>query len=381
MWAAVRDHYCFFDEKATDWDRVRDEHRPRAQAAADERALIVVLEQALDQLYDPHTHLGVNLSTSWRLAAHDVWAEWKGDAAVVTAVRRGSVADREHVRPGDVIVTIDGQLPRAAADARMPTTLRVPDPEARGWALRSALSGRHDRDRVWELRDPKGETRTVTLAADAERRDPVPAVNWRRIRADIGYVRVADFGPENAIAAFDRALDDLRDTRALLIDVRDNPGGDTAVARPIMGRFVTERLPYAKMARREGEGLGSQWVEHVDPRGWTYRGGVVVLVDRFSVSMAEGFAMGMDGMGRATVVGTRMAGLGAGLFRAHLEHIDADVQLSAEPVYHVDGTPRWKLVPKVLVEQPWDHLDPILDAGLKLAEQMVADGAPSSLEP
>ena len=100
-------------------------------------------------------------------------------------------------------------------------------------------------------------------------------------------------------------------------------GGDTAIAVPILGRFLREKRQYAWMARRDGDRLGRRWAEFVEPRGpWTYEAKVVVAVDRFSVSMAEGFAMAMDGMKRGTVVGTRMAGLGAAI-----DQVEQDIPL------------------------------------------------------
>lgn len=50
----------------------------------------------------------------------------------------------------------------------------------------------------------------------------------------------------------------------------------------------------------DGPGLGPRRPEFDDARGrWTYSAPVVVLVDRFSVSMAEGLAMALSGLGRA----------------------------------------------------------------------------------
>lgn len=64
LWAYVRDNYAYFHRKATDWDRVRILYRPRAEAAATRRELLAVLEEVMEELYDPHAHLGVNSASS-----------------------------------------------------------------------------------------------------------------------------------------------------------------------------------------------------------------------------------------------------------------------------------------------------------------------------
>ncbi|HBI19801.1 MAG TPA: peptidase S41, partial [Brevundimonas sp.] len=130
----------------------------------------------------------------------------------------------------------------------------------------------------------------------------------------------------------------------------DNGGGDTAVARPIMGRFITETKPYARMRRREGRGLSDFWTETVEPRGpFTYTRPVVVLTNHWSGSMAEGFPMGMRGLGRATIVGTPMMGLGAAVFPITLDRTGLKAQYSAEPVYDMQNRPRWLMQPDIVV--------------------------------
>ncbi len=135
-------------------------------------------------------------------------------------------------------------------------------------------------------------------------------VSWQLLPENVGVIFIRSFASSEAVTLFDAALSELQTTDALIIDVRNNGGGDTSVARPIMGRFINVASTYVRMAKREGAALGEQWDELVEPRGpWTYEKPVVVAVDRFSVSMAEGFAIGMHGLGRAEVVGTRMAGV------------------------------------------------------------------------
>lgn len=57
LWDHVGAAYAYLDKKATDWNRVREIHRPRAGDAATREELIHVLEETLDELYDFHAHL------------------------------------------------------------------------------------------------------------------------------------------------------------------------------------------------------------------------------------------------------------------------------------------------------------------------------------
>ncbi len=86
--------------------------------------------------------------------------------------------------------------------------------------------------------------------------------------------------------------------------------------------------------------------------------------------MAEGFPMGMRGIGRARIVGTRMMRLGAAVFPLRLDRSGIELQYSAEPVYDVQDRPRWLLEPDVTVPDGGD----ILTAGLAEARRMIAAG-------
>ena len=343
----VRDSYAGFEGLASDWDAVVAELAPRARAASERATFVHVLEDALAQLYDGHSMLGTNVADSWRPVPANAWVERRDGRWLVTCVQRGSDAERAGVRPGDELLAVDGEALEARSAARRPRHLVRPEPRAEAWAVASAVAGRHDSRGEFRVRRAGEEL--VLVPRSGERAGA--EVEWRWLADGVGYVRIASFASERIVAQVDQVLAELRPARALVIDVRSNAGGDTAVARPILGRFVRERVQYAWMARREGAGLGPRWPEFIEPRGpWTYEVPVAVLVDRFSVSMAEGFAMALQGLGRAKLVGTPMGQLGAAVTRLRLPHSRIPVQLSTEPVYTLDGRPRDEVVPDVVVD-------------------------------
>ena len=193
----------------------------------------------------------------------------------------------------------------------------------------------------------------------------------------IGYVRLNDsLGDDATVQAFDRALDDLRDTRALILDLRNTPsGGNSSVARGILGRFVTREMPYQRHVLPSEErdtGIRRSWLELVSPRGSVaYRRPVAVLVGHWTGSMGEGLAIGFDATRSGTVVGTQMAGLLGATDHIVLPHTGIGMNLPTERLYHVNGTPREAYRPAVLVDvtQPSPHGDPLVAAALRVLAQ------------
>ncbi len=365
MWETLRDRYCFFGEKATDWDKVRRIYRPRAIAAPSWNDFAHVLRAALGELYDPHTSVRSGPNGIPRMPPFDLLVERSADGLRVTNVAPDSGASAAGLAIGDLVTAIDGVPVGDAITAAALTCLSRPDPAADRFAINAVVAGKRAMARQFTVAG-KGEVALPIL-----QRDEPPAIAHRRLETGAGWIAIRSFGDYAATAAFDAALAELRDAPALIIDVRGNGGGDTAVARPIMGRFIATRAPYALMRRRAGRGLSAPWTEWVEPRGpFTYDRPVVVLCDRWSASMAEGFPMGMRGLGRARIVGTPMMQLGAAVFPLRLDRTGFELQYSAEPVYDVQDRPRWLLEPDVLVPDG----DDILPAGLAEARRMVAVG-------
>lgn len=336
-----------------DWPAVRDLYRPEALAAPSRRAFIGVLERALDELADAHAHLGTNTPDSPRLvpSGADVWAYWIDGRAVVTSVRAGSQADVAGLRRGAEIVTVDGRPVRAATEVRLPQTRRSGDDRADDWALRAALAGVHSAPvRLGVVQG--GVARDISFTA-GETRLPEGLLTTE-IRSDgIGVVRILNsLGDEHLVAAWDSALVTLRDTRGLILDLRDTPGGgNTVVARGIMGRLVSTEAPYQRHERpseaRE-TGVEHAWMEIVSPRSpFTYTAPVAVAVGRWTASMGEGIAIGLDGMCRASVAGTPMAGLLGALGEIRLPNTGINVRIPTERLTHVDGTPREQFSPSL----------------------------------
>lgn len=367
----IAEDYAYPESPET-WALVGERYLSQADTVTTRSGLVDLLERLLEELHDFHAHLTTNTARSaWLVpSGADLWAEWRGARAFIAAVRPGSRAERAGLDEGMEIVSVDGLAVRDAVAAR----LRGADttPRALEWGLVAALAGNRDRRRTISARSEAGHTIDAEMASGPVDPRDVALLASRRLATGIGYIRIANsLGEYALIAAFDSALASLADADALVIDLRDTPGGgNSTVARGIMGRFVQTEMPYQKHsipAEERLHGVRRNWLELVSPRPPIYRGRVVVLVDRWTGSMGEGIAIGMDAMKRATVVGTSMAGLLGATYHYSLPGSRFGVNLPVERLYHVDGRPREEYRPAVEVQlERSTDADPILDAALRL---------------
>lgn len=130
---------------------------------------------------------------------------------------------------------------------------------------------------------------------------------------EIGYVHLGAFRyPTTTAAALDAAVASFDDARAVVVDVRQNGGGDDDVARAVAGRFADARRPYMTVAERApgADAMGAPVPWHVEPMGPSqYDGPVVVLTNDRTVSAAETFVLAMRALPHVLVVGDATAGV------------------------------------------------------------------------
>ena len=146
--------YAYFDEKATRWKDIPALYAADLRAVTSRDEFIALLERVLDELYDPHAQLTVNLARSPRLvpSGTDLWAEWTTSGATITQVRDHSDAARAGLRPGTVVVGFCGVPIADAVEARMGRSYPHSIAADKDWALRAVLAGRHDSPRRIEIR-------------------------------------------------------------------------------------------------------------------------------------------------------------------------------------------------------------------------------------
>jgi carboxyl-terminal processing protease len=350
-------NYAYFDTKATHWSDVSSLYATDLRGVKSRDEFVALLEKVVDEIYDPHAQLNTNLPRSFRLvpSGTDLWAEWQGGNAIITQVRDRSDAQRAGIRSGEIVISIDGVPIADAVEARLGRSYAHQVVAARNWALRSVLAGRHKSGRLLELR-VGATTRKVQLPAEDQPHGGGVPLEASEIRPGIGYVRFNDsIGDDATVAAFDHALTQLRQTRGLIVDLRDTAsGGNTSVARAILGRFVRQDLAYQKhvLPSEEREtGVRRSWLELVSSRGeFIYSQPVVVLVNRWTGSMGEGLAIGFDATGVGTVVGTPMARLVGATTHFTLPHTGIGINVPTERLYHVNGMPREAFEPTLHVD-------------------------------
>ncbi|WP_078030876.1 S41 family peptidase [Massilia sp. KIM] len=152
-----------------------------------------------------------------------------------------------------------------------------------------------------------------------------------RLPLNIGYLALDGFAPaQQSAETIAAAMTVLAHTDALIIDLRNNGGGDAAASTQLASYLLERRSHLADFRYRDGNRVEQRWSLGVLP-GPRYGASkpVSILTSKDSFSAAEDFAYALKNLKRATVVGeTTGGGANAGDHLPLLPHFAAFVPLS-----------------------------------------------------
>jgi carboxyl-terminal processing protease len=236
------------------------------------------------------------------------------DGAVVTRVLPGSPAAREGIAPGDRIMEVDG--------AKVGQEVQ---------AVEAALLGvRGDVARIKVMRTGWTEPATVEATRDVVH---VPSVEIGRIDGVL-YARVIQFQKGTGFELKTGLARELAPSDAVILDLRDNPGGLLDEAVQIADLFLDEGTIVSTWGRLESE----RTTHPATPGGLPADVPVWVLTNGWTASAAEIVAGALQDTRRATVVGTRTYGKGS--VQTVFQHRDGSaLKLTIGKYYTPSGTP------------------------------------------
>ena len=268
------------------------------------------LRAMLAELQDGHTRFEPNAPLVHpRVAVRRIEGQ-----AVIVWVAEDSDAAAQGLKPGMVIRAVDG-APVAEALERVPPewTAFAAAHTREEYAYRHLLAGPPGTQVTLTVADADGTPRTVTLTREpwTGPSDWQP-VEGRRLDDGWGYIAVRTLSTGQVVPAFDRLLDDLADAPGLILDLRNNGGGNSLWGDRMVARLLTEPVTYGRECFRAPHPLHF-WSTgchdlRVEPRGPAYAGPVAVLINTGVHSSAEWMTAALCTTGRARCFGRPTAG-------------------------------------------------------------------------
>jgi C-terminal processing protease CtpA/Prc len=303
--AALKKYYYDPNFHGLDLDARFREAADKVKEATSGGQVLGVVAQAVLDLNDSHTIYippmrGEVAVYGWRMQLF-------GDACYITAVAPGSDAELKGLKVGDRILALDGYEPTRETM----------------WKMYYYYYSLRPKKRVSvALRTPAGETREVevlskvhkiviriesswidmkTYSPDVE--DKLgPGPHYAEIGPDVIVCRLTSFEIESS--EVDKVMKKISGHKAVILDLRDNPGGLVTTLQRFAGYFFDQEVKIADLkGRKEAKEMKTKL-----SKANRFAGKVIVLVDSQSASAAEVFARLMQVEKRGVVLGDQTAG-------------------------------------------------------------------------
>lgn len=217
---------------------------------------------------------------------------------VISAPIENTPAERAGIRPGDIVLEVDGESTEGWTTEK--AVLKIRGPKGSNVTLRVRHSD--GVEEVLTIERDEIEVQSVTTqppggALEDGAGTPID---------DVGYIHIREFSKPTT-DQFAAALQEIVDggKRGLILDLRNNPGGLLSTTIEVADEFLDDGTV---LTERDRDGSEKEFRAR--------RGGVatdipvVVLLNRFSASGSEVLAAALKENGRATIVGEKSFGKG-----------------------------------------------------------------------
>jgi carboxyl-terminal processing protease len=290
---------------------LKAQHVEKASFSAEEcqRAAITGI---INSLNDPHTAYltpeeiqrgALDLNSTYQGIGASV-TDRNGQVEIITPFR-DSPAERAGIRPGDIILEVDGEPTDGWTDQQAVQRIRGP----KGTDV--TLTVKHTDGTTETITVTRGDIQIESVFTEPNL-EVIPGESGSKLVDrdgnevnDIGYVHISQF--------HERTLDELRlklkdvekNYKGLIVDVRSNPGGLLSATVYVVDEFLERGVILSEV---DADGKRQTWSAR--PGGIATKIPIVVLQDRSSASGAEVLAAALRDNDRAVIVGSRSFGKG-----------------------------------------------------------------------
>ena len=210
----------------------------------------------------------------------------------ITSVIKGGPAEKSGLKPGDIILSANGQK---LAGESVQTAITF-------------ITGKENTTVSLQVyRTSTNETMTKTLTRQVIE---LPNIEKRKLAGDIGYIRLNSFSL-NAGEEVQAAISSMPGMKGWIFDLRDNTGGYVSAAQDVLGLFPKVKEAY----KLTYKGNVSDVIKPMEQKT-TWNAPVSLLINSMSASASEITAVSVKDQKAAKIYGQKSYGKGVmqGLF-------------------------------------------------------------------
>ncbi|PQJ78935.1 S41 family peptidase [Polaribacter porphyrae] len=365
----IKNYYLYLDEDVVDLNCIKNYYSNQIKDLKTLEEVTLFFEHILYEFHDNHFLLNTNNNKSYRTFS-PIYLSEKNNKFFIENVWASNIMNlKTNILKAEVISFNGVDYNKAIQDFPIFCTDKT-NPKVRAYIINKIIYGTYNNPRILKLKLTNGTY--FTLDIDKLILKNTSSLISTKTINNIGVITINNsLGNNKLISVFDKALNELSNTKAIILDLRNTvSGGNTYVAKGIMSRFIGKEKPYQKHLLLESfdsqPKIKRTFVEYVTPRGIQYKKTLIVLSGRWTGSMGEGLTIGLDGLKRATIIGTEMRKLLGAVYTIPLKNFSFAYNMPAEKLFHINSTPREDFIPENYVNQTKIDKDEFLSIAIKI---------------
>lgn len=328
FWSEVKFNFVNFDlVPDLDWDALYLEYLPKVRATKSTLEYYRVLTELCARLNDGHTNIFDPNELNDQLYAKPGVGIRLIEGRVILRLVFDPALVADGIAPGLEILAVDGMPVKDYAAKFIAPYLCVSTQQDRESRLYSAtlLNGPVNQPVELTLRDASGKEFKKMLPRLAPKArnalaPNTPSTEFKVLPGNIGYIALNQFENETVVKEFEAAFDEIAKTDALIIDIRNNGGGNSGNGGRILAYFTEQKyLTTSSWRTRQYRpsyrawGTLEEWFDNGAGRFGInapkhYLKPVIVLISPRTFSAAEDFAIAFDVLKRGKMMGEPTGG-------------------------------------------------------------------------
>ena len=337
LWEGVRSNFVYYDQLKFDWDSLYEASIPKVMEIKDTYTYLEELESLTASVKDGHTyvsHRGV-IPREDRITPAPFTTQFVNGKVLVDKIWSSLLIDKG-IKRGTEVVSINGMDVITYAEEVLGRYISSSTPQ---WLYHNTLfnyeltKGRRtvpisigfreknriitvsiDRGMIWDLQENE---RIKENGKDIK--DEHYSMKYELLGNNIGLLTIKDFMSDSMNNDFDKIYEDILISDGLIIDIRNNVGGNSSRADYILRHLIDKPIKSSPWSSRmyipahaswnypaEWYARSSEVLNPIDKE--IYKKTVIVLTNGGTFSAAEDFAVRFKSAKRGSIFGAATGG-------------------------------------------------------------------------
>jgi len=322
IWSEAKYNLVYFDKVKLDWDSLYKATIPQVIAAKETKAYYDVLRHFTAQLQDGHTSVWYPNSFYKNEFTYAPLATDLVQGKVFITDLWNDTLVQQGLEKGLEVLKVNGWEVHEYARKNLYAYEGASTPQGLDMMVYKLylLNGPVDEPLKLTVKDKKGNIKEHTVSRKLKKSEP-PVMQFSVLENNVGVLTINGFTAPDFYKRFDSLYPALLKTKALIIDVRNNVGGNGSQGIYMLKHFTKAPFPDPLISARQYNPLLKAWGQtttafySISPdvnKPFTdraiYEKPIAVLIAKPTYSAGEDFAMQFDYINRGPLIGQPSGG-------------------------------------------------------------------------